>query len=315
MAGRPIMSMLRKSMEEYLTMRRRLGFKLHEAGQRLEDFVCYMERRRASHISASLALTWAQKSPSVQPVIWAQQLGVVRDFARYLGAFDPHTEIPPDGLLPHRYHRRAPYLYTDEESRKILAAAVALPPASGLRRWTYFTLIGLLSVTGLRPGEAVNLELEDVDLKECVLTVRGSKYGKSRLVPIHSSTREALADYLRRRERCLAGRPETHLFLTSQGKPLSGDMISHTFTALTRKIGLRDSTKHAPRLIDYRHLFAVTTLARLDRSGKDPEHWLPVLSTFLGHQWARDTYWYVEQHPELMKQAMRRLERRWKDVS
>jgi integrase/recombinase XerD len=309
------MSTLRKSMEEYLTMRRRLGFKLHEAGQRLEDFVCFMEWRRASHISASLALDWAQKSLLVQPVIWAQRLGVVRGFARYLSAFDPHTEIPPAELLPHRYHRRAPYLYTDEETKRILAAALALPPPSGLRRWTYFTLIGLLSVTGLRPGEAVKLELEDVDWKACALTVRGSKFGKSRWVPIHSSTRDALADYLRRRGRCLAGRPETHLFITPQGKPLSGDMVSHTFTALTRRIGLRDSTKHAPRLIDYRHLFAVTTLARLDRSGKDPERWLPVLSTFLGHQWARDTYWYVEQHPELMKQAMKRLERRWKDVS
>jgi integrase/recombinase XerD len=115
-------------------------------------------------------------------------------------------------LLPHRYHRRAPYLYTDEETERILAAAPALPPASGLRRWTCFTLIGLLSVTGPRPGEAVKLELEDVDWKACVLTVRGSKFGKSRWVPIHSSTRDALAEYLRRRGRCLAGRPETHLF-------------------------------------------------------------------------------------------------------
>ncbi len=310
------MSTLRESMQDYLTMRRHLGFKLHEAGQRLEDFVSFMERRRASRISTSLALTWAQKSPSVQPVIWAQRFGVVRGFARYLNAFDPHTEIPPAELLPHRYHRRAPYLYTDEQTQQKLAAALALPPASGLRRWTYFTLIGLLSVTGLRPGEAVNLELEDVDLKGCVLTVRGSKFGKSRWVPIHCSTRDALADYLRRRERCLAGCPQTHLFITSQGKPLSGDMASHTFTALTRGIGLRNSsTKHAPRLIDYRHLFAVTTLARLDRSGKDPQRWLPVLSSFLGHQSASDTYWYVEQHPELMKQAMKRLERRWKNVS
>ena len=293
-----------------------LGFKLHEAGLRMEDFVSFMERRRASRISTSLALTWAQKSALVQPVIWAQRLGVVRGFARYLSAFDPRTEIPPAELLPHRYHRRAPYLYTDEEIQQILAAALALPPASGLLRWTYFTLIGLLSVTGLRPGEAVNLELEDVDLKECVLTVRGSKFGKSRWVPIHSSTRDALADYLQRRERYLAGRSETHLFITPRGKRLSGDMVSHTFTALTRKIGLRDSsTRRPPRLIDYRHLFAVMTLVRLYRSGKDPERWLPVLSTFLGHQWVSDTYWYVEQHPELMKQAMKRLEHRWKNVS
>ncbi|MEJ2419105.1 MAG: tyrosine-type recombinase/integrase, partial [Exilibacterium sp.] len=285
-------------------------------GLRLEDFVTFMEQRRAPRITTSLALAWAQKPSAVQPVIWAQRMGVVRGFARYLSAFDSRTEIPPFELLPHRYRRRAPYLYTNEEIQQILAAALKLPPASGLRRWTYFTLVGLLSVTGMRPGEAVNLELQDFDFKECVLTVRGSKFGKSRYIPIHSSTGDALTRYLRRRERCLAGRPETHIFITPRSKPLSAGAASHKFSALTRKIGLCSSpTGHVPRLIDFRHLFAVMTLVRLYQSGKDPEFWLPVLSTFLGHKWTNETYWYVEQHPELMKQAMKRLERRWRNVS
>lgn len=297
-------------------MRRRLGFKLHEAGLRLEDFVSFMEERRACRITSSLALIWAQRPQSVLPVIWAQRLGVVRDFARYLSAFDPRTEVPPPELLPHRYRRRAPYLYTDQEIRQIMAATLELAPASNLRGWTYHTLVGLLSVTGMRPGEAVNLELKDIDLNECVLSVRGSKFGKSRYVVIHPSTRDALARYLRRRERCLAGRAETRVFVTTRGKPLRESVAVHTFRALTRKIGLCDSrTQRDPRLIDFRHLFAVMTLARLYRSGKDPQHWLPVLSTHLGHLWTKETYWYIEQHPELLRQAMKRLEQRWKDAS
>ncbi len=309
------MGSLRQAMEEYLAMRRRLGFKLHEAGLRLKDFVSFMEERRARRITSALALTWAQRPHDVQSVIWAQRLGVVRDFARYLSAFEPRTEVPPPELLPHRYRRRAPYLYTDQEIQKILAATLELYPPSGLGRWTYHTLIGLLSATGMRPGEALNLELQDIDLKECVLTVRGSKFGKSRWVVIHPSTRDALSRYLRRRERCVAGRAETHVFLTTHGKRLREGSAVHTFRRLTQKIGLCGShTDRDPRLMDFRHRFAVRALVRFYRSGKDPQHWLPVLSTHLGHAWTKETYWYIEQHPDLMRQAMTRLERRWKET-
>lgn len=309
-------SQLRQSMEEYLSMRRSLGFKLHEAGLRLKDFVSFMEERRAHRITSALALTWAQKSRDVQPVIWAQRLGVVRNFARYLSAFEPRTEVPPDELLPHRYRRRAPYLYTDQEVRRILAATLELYPPSGLGRWTYHTLIGLLSATGMRPGEALTLEMQDVDLKQCVLTIRGSKFGKSRYVVIHPSTRDAMVRYLRRRERCSAGRDQTRVFLTTQGTPLLEGSAVHTFRRLTHKIGLCGSrTQRNPRLIDFRHRFAVRALVSFYRSGKDPQRWLPVLSTHLGHAWTKETYWYIEQHPDLMRQAMKRLERRWKGAS
>ena len=309
------MGSLRQSMQEYLAMRRRLGFKLHEAGLRLKDFVSFMEERGARRITNALALSWAQRSHDVQPVIWAQRLGVVRDFARYLSAFEPRTEVPPAELLPHRYRRCAPYLYTDEEVRRILAATLELYPPSGLGRWTYHTLIGLLSATGMRPGEALNLELQDIDLKECVLTVRGSKFGKSRWVVIHPSTRDALSRYLRRRERCVAGRAKTHVFLTTQGTGLREGSAVSTFRRLTHKIGLCGSrTQRNPRLMDFRHRFALRALVRFYRSGKDPQRWLPVLSTHLGHAWTKETYWYIEQHPDLMRQAMKCLERRWKET-
>ena len=309
------MSSLRQSMEEYLAMRRSLGFKLHEAGLRLKDFVSFMEERRARRISSAIALTWAQRSHDVQPIIWAQRLGVVRDFARYLSAFEPRTEVPPPELLPHRYHRRAPYPYNDQEIQKILAATLELYPPSGLGRWTYHTLIGLLSATGMRPGEALKLELQDIDLKQCVLTVRGSKFGKSRWVVIHPSTRDAMTRYLRRRERCSAGQGQTHVFLTTQGSPLLESSAVHTFRRLTRKIGLCGSrTQRDPRLMDFRHRFALRTLVRFYRSGKDPQRWLPVLSTHLGHAWTKETYWYIEQHPDLMRQSMKRLERRWENT-
>jgi integrase len=173
-----------------------------------------------------------------------------------------------------------------------------------------------LIVTGLRSGEVRKLELQDVDLKNCLLTVRGSKWGKDRLVPIHPSTRDALADYQRHRARCLGGSRERAFFVTTKGKRLSKRGMHNSFRRLTRRIGLgAASGRRAPRFHDFRHRFAVMTLIGFYRAGKDPVRYLPILSTFLGHVKPSDTYWYLEQHPELMKHAMQRLERRWQGLS
>src|SRR2546426_10206600 len=180
MAGRCAMTTLRKAVDEYLTMRRNLGFQLHDAGVGLLRFVTFMEKHRASYITQRLALKWAQQPSGVQPAEWARRLSFVRAFARYRSATDPRTQIPPPGLLPYRPKRARPYLYSDDEIRRLLGAALTLP-GGGLRPWTYHGLLGLLSVSGLRLGEARHLELQDVDLRAGVLTVRGAKFGKSRL--------------------------------------------------------------------------------------------------------------------------------------
>jgi integrase len=160
------MNTIREAVQEYLTMRRGLGFKLRAAGRGLLDFVTFMEQHHASYITHQLALTWAQQPLNVQPVLWAQRLSFVRGFARHRSATDPRTQIPPEGLLPYRARRPQPYIYADDEIS----------------------------------GQARNLEVQDVDLNEAVLTIRGSKFGKSRLVPLHCSSRDVLASYIRRRE-------------------------------------------------------------------------------------------------------------------
>jgi integrase/recombinase XerD len=311
------MTTLRKAVHEYLTLRRRLGFKLHKAGKALPAFVTFMEQQRVSVITAQLALTWAQQPTTVQPAEWAYRLSMVRGFARHRSATDPRTEIPPDGLLPYRPKRARPYLYSDDEIRRLLRAARALPGNRALWRWTYYCLFGLLSVAGLRISEARALELQDVDLRAGVLTIRGAKFGKSRLIPLHPSTRRVLTDDLARRARQWRGRAvSSYVFVSSRGTRLDGGDIRRTFYAVSRQIGLRGpSDHHGPRLHDLRHRFAVTTLVRWYRAGEDAERRLPILSAYLGHVHVSDTYWYLSAWPELMREAMARLERRWEGQS
>jgi len=311
------MNTLRQAVREYLSLRRSLGFKLHSAGKGLLDFVAFMEQHRASYITQSLALAWAQQPSGVAPDEWARRLSYVRLFARHRSATDPRTQVPPPGLLPYRPKRARPYLYSDQEIQGLLRAALKLPANGGLRPWTYHCLFGLLSVSGLRVGEAQSLELQDVDIKAGVLTIRGAKFGKSRLVPLHDSTRRVLADYVARRERKWRRRAvSSYLFVSNLGNRLDGGEIRRTFYALSRQIGLRSaSDSHGPRLHDMRHLFASKTLLRWYRAGEDAERRLPILSAYLGHVHWSDTFWYLSALPELMHEAMSRLERCWEDRS
>lgn len=311
------MNTLRQAVREYLILRRSLGYKLYKAGKLLPNFVKFLEQHHASYITTQLALAWAQQPSTVQPVVWVQRLSVVRTFARHRSATDPRTQIPPEGLLPYRPKRAQPYLYSAKEIQGLLRAALSLPARGGLRPWTYHCLFGLLSVTGLRLGEARNLELQDVDLKTGVLTIRNAKFGKTRLIPFHPSTRRVLADYLARRNRHWSGRPvSSYVFVSNWGNQLDGGEIHRTFYVLSRQIGLRDpSDRHGPRLHDMRHRFAGMTLLRWYRSGKDVEQKLPYLSAYLGHVHVGDTFWYLSAWPELMREAMSRLERCWDDRS
>jgi integrase len=308
------MNTLRQATHEYLSMRRALGFKLRAAGPRLLDFVNFMEQHRASYITNQLALTWAQQSPTVQPSTWSQRLSFVRGFARYRSATDPRTQIPPESLLPFRAQRARPYYYSDDEIQSLLRTALKLSGSHyQLRPWLYHALFGLLSVSGMRLGEVCNLELQDLDLKTAVLTVRGAKFGKSRLLPLHTSTCNVLADYLARRQRFWAARSHSsYLFVSSRGNRLDGADIRRTFYTLSRQIGLRGLTdSQGPRIHDLRHRFAVKSLLHWYRAGEDAERRLPILSAYLGHVHVADTYWYLSAWPELMGEAMRRLERRW----
>lgn len=312
------MNTLRHAVHEYLSLRRSLGFKLQDVGKGLLEFVTFMEHHRTSYITQALALAWAQQPVNVQPAQWAKRLSFVRGFAHHRSATDPRTQIPVQGLLPFRPKRARPYLYSDDEIRRLLRATLDMPcrcEADKLRPWTYHCLFGLLSVSGLRLGEARSLELQDLDLTAAVLTIRSGKFGKSRIVPLHASTCKVLADYIARRKRHWAGRPvSSYLFVSNWGNRLDGGEIHRTFYVLSRQIGLRGiSDHHGPRLHDMRHRFATNTLVTWYRSNLDPERLLPILSAYLGHVHVADTQWYLSSSPELMREAMRRLEHRWED--
>jgi len=247
------MSTLRKAIQGYVEMRRSLGFKLHDAQIGLLKFASFLEKQNACHITIDLAMQWAQENPSARPCEWARRLCFVRGFARHWSATDPRTEVPPWGLLPHRPARARPYLYSDTEIQRLLEAALQLPSLHGLPSKTYYCLLGLLSVTGLRISEALHLRSEDVDLTEGVLTIRGAKFGKSRLVPIHLSTQRVLSDYASERDQFLAGSPPLFFFVSRRGTPLEPSQVRRTFYTLSRKTGLRGlCASHGPRLHDFR---------------------------------------------------------------
>ncbi len=303
------MTSIGKAVEEYLAMRRALGFKLRLPGGMLRDFASYLKHEGASHITTDLALRWAKQAAEAQPAQWANRLGVARRFAQYLSASDPLTEIPPHGLLPHRYRRKQPYIYSDAEIRRLLRAARCLPSTTGLRAKSYSTLIGLLAVTGMRISEAVGLDDQDVDLAEGVLTITRTKFGKSRLVPAHPSTLRALRQYVRMRDRLCPPRSSGSFFVSERGHRLTDCTARWTFNKLSRETGLRGPTdRRGPRLHDFRHRLAVKTLVRWYRRGVDVEGRLPALSTYLGHAHVTDTYWYLTAVPELLRLAADRLE-------
>ena len=310
------MKTIREAVQEYLELRRNLGFKLVDHEPRLLQFATFLEENGAAYITQKLALSWAQQPQNVQPTKWAQRLSAVRGFARYRQGADPRTEIPPTGLLRYGSMRTKPYLYSDEQIRALMEAARDMPHSrerQALLPWTYYCLFGLLSVSGMRVGEVRDLALLDVDLKARLLTVRAAKHHRTRLIPLHESTCSVLADYIDRRQRHWIGWSSSeNLFVSSAGNPLCPSRVKQTFLKLSRQVGLRGpNDSRGPRLHDFRHTFAVRTLENWYRQGLDPDRMLPVLSAFLGHVSVSDTYWYLENSPGLMKEAIRRLERRW----
>lgn len=307
------MTSLRESISEYLELRRSLGFRLKKDEWFLGDFVDFMERRHATHITAKLAVQWARQPASTDPNYRAGRLRAVRSFARYRILSDPRTEIPAADLLPRRRTTFQPHIFSAEEIDRILEGS--------LRQWGgatrfyclgRYTIYGLISVTGMRVSEVLNLDLDDVDLDQGVITIRNAKFGKSRLVPVHETTRAALESYRAQRDVHLAGRKVEAFFISAPGRRIIPSVLDRAFRRLTRRLGLRDiAAPSGPRLHDLRHTMAVEVLRRCYSTGADPERRLPALSTYLGHTQLTYTYWYLHQNPGVMAEAVERLQHRW----
>lgn len=307
------MSQLVEAVKEYLQLRRNLGFQLRVPGRLLHSFAAFVELEKATHLTADLALRWAQQPADARPTTWAVRLRTVRRFAIWLSASDRRTEVPPAGLLPYRYERKRPYIYSDAEIANLVRTAGQLPSPAGLKRHTFATLFGLLAVTGMRISEVLALDREDVNLEEGILRIRRSKFGKSRLVAIHESTRQILADYARERDRIVPQPASVAFFLSEGGSRVTEWNSRYTFAKVSRQVGLRSATTgcrhgHGPRLHDMRHRFAACTLLNWYRAGIDVDREIPKLATYLGHVHVNETYWYLEAVPELLELATRRLE-------
>jgi integrase/recombinase XerD len=298
------MSELRRHAEDYLRLRRALGFKLTLHGPLLAQFTDYLDAAGAPGITTELAVSFARLPPGVQPIVWAHRLSMVRGFARYLQAIDPATEVPPYDVFAPRYQRPTPYLWQETEVLDLMAAARQLRPA--LCALTYETFFGLLWCSGMRIGETIGLRRGDVDLSAGVITVRQAKSGRSRLVPLQESTTDALARYAASRDR-LCPQPRSHaFFISSRGTTLIPQAAGQTFHRLAVKTGLHSETKR-PRVHDLRHSFAVRVLVSWYRSGIDVEARMVALSTYLGHVNPVDTYWYLSASPELVELVAERL--------
>jgi integrase/recombinase XerD len=301
------MSELRTVAEEYLAIRRAVGFKLDQVGRLLESFVAYLEEVGAQRITTELALTWATSPNSATPAWWGQRLSAVRGFARHLHLLDPSSEVPLTGLFPQRYGRATPYLYSSSEVAALMAAARRLAPP--LRAATYETLIGLLFVSGMRIGEAIALDGDDVDLTDGIVRIVHAKFNKARELPVAPSTTDALSAYAVLRDE-LQPRPKApSFFVSTVGTRLYYRNVCAVFRRLVDEAGLEQRSPHCrPRLHALRHSFAVRTLLDWYRADSDVQAQLPLLSTYLGHTGPDATYWYLSAAPELLARAAARLE-------
>jgi len=302
------MSPLRQSLIDYLKIRRALGYKLERAEKLLGQFLDHLDQLGEERVTLENATSWVTLPATGSGHWWAFRMSAVRSFASYLHALDPVHEVPPADLFPDRVHRAVPYLYSEKEIVALMTAAGSL--RLPLRQATYRTLIGLLWVTGMRVGEAIRLDRGDVDLKHGVLTVRQSKFGKTRELPLHTTTVNALRAYLRLRDRLCSQTSTDAALISPAGTRLIYGNVHSTFRQLRSQAGLQPrSPSCRPRIHDVRHTFAVRTLLDWYRQEYEVQPRLPLLSAYLGHVHPKDTYWYLQASPELLQIAADRLQR------
>ena len=305
------MSALEQHLADYLQLRHSLGHEMAEAGWLLPDFVAYLDVHGSVTVTIEAALGWAQHSaPGRVTTVGPRRMTAARGFARYLAGIYTSTEIPPLGLLPHRQRWRRPFIYSPADIDAVMAQARS-SITSPLRASTYETLIGLLAASGLRIGEAIKLDRDDIDWADGVLLIRESKFGKSRLVPLHVTAMAALAKHAELRDTLQPRPKEPSFFVSLTSKRLCYAVVSQTFRQLINNAGVGVGAPSAPRLHDLRHSFAIRTLLSWYRSDEDVQAKIPSLSTYLGHREPASTYWYLSAAPELLALAAARQHTNW----
>ena len=301
------MSTLADAARDYLRLRNSLGHDLAEYHRELPRFVAFLEAEGLPTVTIAAALAWAQ-GPGAGPAtsIAPRRMTIARGFARYLAGVDARTEVPPAGLIAGRHRWRPPFIYSPGDIEALMAQARRLTPMPAA---THETLVGLLAVTGMRVGEAIRLDRADIDWTTAVLTIRESKFGKTRMVPVLDSTLGTLERYARIRGRLCPQAATASFFVSTAGTRLIYACVGQVFRRLRDRAGIGAGADRPPRIHDLRHTFAVRALLGWYQAGEDVEARLPVLSTYLGHRDPRSTYWYLSAAPELLALAASQLER------
>ncbi|MHB8279724.1 MAG: tyrosine-type recombinase/integrase [Candidatus Humimicrobiaceae bacterium] len=297
-----------QQVSQYLQFKRSCGYKFDTQGKELILFARYAKLTgHEGPLTLELAVRWAKFPENADRQYWAIRYDHVRRFGQYIILFDPNTEILPKGLLGPLRRRPSPHIYSEDEIKALLKGASSLTPKNGLTSHTYVTLFGLLLCTGLRISEALNLSCENVDLKTGILTIKETKFKKSRLVPVHPSTLQALRRYVNFRQSYHPKDKSKMFFLNENGTPVNYNGVLYVFIKLSKKLGLRYAGKK-PRIHDMRHSFVARRITKWYQEGADLDVKILSLSTYLGHVEIRDTYWYLSSVPELLNIVSEKFE-------
>jgi integrase len=291
----------------YLSYRRSLGYELKWEGRALVGFGHYADRSgHRGPLTLALALKWARLPPEADPSYWARRLTIVRGLAKYLQLEEPGTEVPPVRILGPACRRKAPHIYSTKEINRLMRAAQGPQQGKGFQPLTLSTVIGLLATTGMRISEALRLRAADVDLKHRIITVRESKFHRSRLIPLHPTVVAKLAQYHKRRQRDFPG--SESFFVSQQGAPLPYGIIQRAFHELVEDVPSRGG-RPRPRLHDLRHTYACRILIRWNKHPAGFDQRILWLMHYLGHTHISHTYWYLSAVPELLAGAAAHFEK------
>ena len=293
----------------YLRDRRNLGYTLEVDGKTLQGFAAYADRNGTSlPLELSVVLKWANLAPSGSEIAIARRVAIMRAFSLYLHVFDPLSPVIPTNLIGRTHRRLPPYIYSQDDIVACLKAARDLSPEYGIRPLTICTVLGLMLSSGLRPGEAVRLGRDNVNLDTGVITVNKSKNWSRRLVPIDTSATEMLKTYRSIRDLFEPLRGSDSFFLMDDGKGLNIVAAGYAFQVIRKQVGLNHKINgRYPRLYDFRHTFVCRRIQSWYESGLDVDLFIPQLSRYLGHKKIQNTYWYITSTPELMGAAAQRF--------
>jgi integrase len=296
-------NIMKRRVQAYLDYRRSLGFSLRIEGQQLLRFADYVDNKNyQGPLTEELAIEWAKSSKKASRITWARRLETIRCFAKYCLITESETQVPEKGIFGKSHRRQPPYIFSEDEIHQIIDTTKYLIPQNGLRPLSFRYLFSLLYVTGLRVSEALRLLPEDVDLNQGILTIRKTKFNKSRLVPLDNSTVKALSDYRDQRNIYWSREKPLAFFIIDNGEPITLRAADYAFLRIRNLLGWNITLREKmPRIYDLRHTFICYRVLEWYKQGADVYTLIPYLSTYVGHVKVSDTYWYLTGIPQLMK--------------